>query len=127
MTIRNFDVKKTVMCQTTPDMRTYTRVQCAVCLICTVLCHFNTIYISFVIVPWQVFHHYCNNSQFKVNIYCMCYMGYVFNISILFHSRMKDIELFGQVYNHPSYTSNPRGTIHEHLQNKLKQENDMDL
>ncbi|XP_022326059.2 ribosome biogenesis protein SLX9 homolog [Crassostrea virginica] len=40
---------------------------------------------------------------------------------------MKDIELFGQVYNHPSYTSNPRGTIHEHLQNKLKQENDMDL
>lgn len=75
MTIRNFDVKKTVMCQTTPDMRTYTRVQCAVCLICTVLCHFNTIYISFVIVPWKVFHYYCNNSQFKVNIYCMCYMG----------------------------------------------------
>ena len=30
MTIRDFDVKKTVMCQTTPDMKTYTRVQCAV-------------------------------------------------------------------------------------------------
>lgn len=40
---------------------------------------------------------------------------------------MKDIELFRQVYTHPSYAENPRGTIHEHLQNKLKQENGMDL
>uniref|UniRef100_A0A8W8L6L0 Uncharacterized protein n=1 Tax=Magallana gigas TaxID=29159 RepID=A0A8W8L6L0_MAGGI len=41
--------------------------------------------------------------------------------------KMKDIELFRQVYTHPSYAENPRGTIHEHLQNKLKQENEMDL
>lgn len=46
---------------------------------------------------------------------------------VLFLLRMKDIELFRQVYTHPSYAENPRGTIHEHLQNKLKQENEMDL
>lgn len=46
---------------------------------------------------------------------------------VLFLLRMKDIELFRQVYTHPSYAENPSETIHEHLQNKLKQENEMDL
>ena len=68
----------------------------------------------------------CTVSLKLIFIVCATWAMFV-NISIFFYSRMKDIELFGQVYNHPSYTSNPRGTIHEHLQNKLKQESDMDL
>ncbi|XP_061164056.1 uncharacterized protein LOC133173133 [Saccostrea echinata] len=39
---------------------------------------------------------------------------------------LKDMELFHQVYSHPSYSKDPRATIHEHLQNKLKQENQME-
>lgn len=58
------------------------------------------------------------------NYTCICQF---LPILFLFPLRMKDIELFHQVYTHPSYAENPRGTIHEHLQNKLKQENEMDL
>ncbi|XP_056012814.1 uncharacterized protein LOC130052332 [Ostrea edulis] len=39
---------------------------------------------------------------------------------------LKDMEAFRQVYTHPSYLENPRETIHQHLQNKLQQENDIE-
>ena len=44
---------------------------------------------------------------------------------VLFYFRNDNISLFKQVIKHPQYQANPFATINEHLQNKLKQEEEM--